>query len=175
MVFSTNSSRFSAWISVSLKGKHRLRDGMSLLSAYWVVDDAAIFLSLSLLTDIITWATKKAMRQAARSLPPHSACVAISKNDKERVCRCRCTGLRYNAIPRLPECWRQVEEEVVSNSRNKIHQTWVRPYSKALYLHDAQCNSRDCQAGSPNALDILEGNTVSNIFKITNDRTAISE
>ena len=35
--------------------------------------------------------------------------------------------------PRLPECCRQVEAEVVSKSRNKIPQTWGPPISGALY------------------------------------------
>ena len=34
------------------------------------------------------------------------------------------TGLDYKAVPSLRECCRQVEAEVVSNSRDKIHQTW---------------------------------------------------
>ena len=44
------------------------------------------------------------------------------------------TGLDYKAVPRLRECCMQVEAEVVSNSRNKIHQTWEWPYSPALYV-----------------------------------------
>ena len=35
--------------------------------------------------------------------------------------------------PRLRECCRQVEAEVVSKSRNKIHQTQGPPISGALY------------------------------------------
>ena len=34
----------------------------------------------------------------------------------------------------MHECCRQVEAEVVSNSRNKIHQTWGPPFSQALYV-----------------------------------------
>ena len=44
------------------------------------------------------------------------------------------TGNLYNAIPRLQECCRQVETEEVSNSMNKIHQTWERPYRDSLYI-----------------------------------------
>ena len=44
------------------------------------------------------------------------------------------TGLDNKAIPRLRECCGQVEAEVVSNCRNKIHQTWERPWSQALYI-----------------------------------------
>ena len=44
------------------------------------------------------------------------------------------SGLHYKAVPRLRECWRQVEAEVVSNSRNKSHQTWERPFSGDLYM-----------------------------------------
>ena len=35
--------------------------------------------------------------------------------------------------PRLHEYCRHVEAEVVSNSKNKIHQTWGPPFSRALY------------------------------------------
>ena len=34
----------------------------------------------------------------------------------------------------MRECCRQVEAEVVSESKNKIHQTWGPPISGALYL-----------------------------------------
>ena len=37
------------------------------------------------------------------------------------------------SVPRLRECCRQVEAQKVSNSRNKIHQTWERPYRNFLY------------------------------------------
>ena len=43
------------------------------------------------------------------------------------------TGLQYKAGLWLRECCRQVEAEVLSNSRNKIHQTWCLPYTRALY------------------------------------------
>ena len=42
------------------------------------------------------------------------------------------TGNLYKAMPRLQECCRQVEAEEVSNSRNKIHPTWERPYRDSL-------------------------------------------
>ena len=45
-----------------------------------------------------------------------------------------CTGVAKRVLPRLRECSRQVEAEVVSNSSNKIHQTWGPPFSRALYL-----------------------------------------
>ena len=35
-------------------------------------------------------------------------------------------------VPRLCEC-RQSQAKVVSNSRNKIHQTWGLPFTRALY------------------------------------------
>ena len=41
-------------------------------------------------------------------------------------------GLDYKAVPRLRECCRHVEAKVVRISRNKVHQTWERPYSPAL-------------------------------------------
>ena len=37
-------------------------------------------------------------------------------------------------VPRLRECCRQGQAEVVSDSRNKIHQTWGPPFSRALYI-----------------------------------------
>ena len=43
------------------------------------------------------------------------------------------SGNVYKVVPRLRECCRQVEEEAVSNSRNKIHQTWEQPYGDSLY------------------------------------------
>ena len=59
--------------------------------------------------------------------PPSSSVLAVSYSHN-------CTGLDYKVIPRLRECCRQVEAEVVSNSSNKIHQTWEGPYSRALYI-----------------------------------------
>ena len=44
------------------------------------------------------------------------------------------TGLYYKAVSRLRECCRQVEAEVIINSRNKLLRTWARPYSGALYV-----------------------------------------
>ena len=43
------------------------------------------------------------------------------------------TGLGWNVVPRLRECLRQVEAEVVSNSNNKIHQTWESLFWPPLY------------------------------------------
>ena len=42
------------------------------------------------------------------------------------------TGLGKKASARLCECCRQAQAGVVSNSTNKIHQTWPRPFSRAL-------------------------------------------
>ena len=36
-------------------------------------------------------------------------------------------------FPRLCECCRQSQAEVISKSRNKIHQTWGPPFTQALY------------------------------------------
>ena len=36
----------------------------------------------------------------------------------------------------MRECCRQVEAEVVSKSRNKIHQTWGPPINGALYIRN---------------------------------------
>ena len=48
---------------------------------------------------------------------------------------CQNTGLDYRAVPILRKCCRQVEAEVVSNSRNKVHQTWECHYSPALCIY----------------------------------------
>ena len=45
----------------------------------------------------------------------------------------QCKGLDDKAVPRFRECCVQVESEVVSNSRNKIHPTMERPYRGALH------------------------------------------
>ena len=37
----------------------------------------------------------------------------------------RTTGVAKRVLPRLWECFRQVEAELISNSSNKIHQTWL--------------------------------------------------
>ena len=42
------------------------------------------------------------------------------------------TGLGQKVIPRLRECCRHSQAEVVSKSSNKIHQTWGPPFSRAL-------------------------------------------
>ena len=42
------------------------------------------------------------------------------------------TVLHYKAIPRLQECCRKVEGELVGNSRNKILQTWEQPFRDSL-------------------------------------------
>ena len=57
---------------------------------------------------------------------------AAATSTRARRCSelCTCipnTGNLFKAVPRLGECCRQVEAEEVSNSRNKIHQTWERP------------------------------------------------
>ena len=44
------------------------------------------------------------------------------------------TGLSKKVVPRLRECCRQTQAEVVSKSSNKNHQTWELPFSPALYF-----------------------------------------
>ena len=44
-------------------------------------------------------------------------------------------GLILILIPRLREFFRQVQAEVESNSRSKIHQTWERKFTPPLYTH----------------------------------------
>ena len=48
-------------------------------------------------------------------------------------CREHYTGNLYKAVPRLQECCKQLQAEYISNNRNKIHQTWERPYRDSLY------------------------------------------
>ena len=43
------------------------------------------------------------------------------------------SGIGQKVDPRLRDCCRQGQSEVVSNNRNKVHQTWGPPYSRALY------------------------------------------
>ena len=43
-----------------------------------------------------------------------------------------CTGHGQKVVPRLRECCRQSQAEVVSKSSSKIHQTWGPPFSRAL-------------------------------------------
>ena len=45
-----------------------------------------------------------------------------------------CTGVAKRVLPWLRECFRQVEAEVVSNSSNKIHQTWEALFWRPLYI-----------------------------------------
>ena len=72
-------------------------------------------------------------RQKEReALPPASDCDSCQRSDGMN--RADCTRLDYKADLRLQECCRQVEAEVVSNGRNKVHQTWERPCSQALYI-----------------------------------------
>ena len=46
---------------------------------------------------------------------------------------CKTTGLGCTtSARRLCECCRPVQTEVISNSRNKLHQTWLKPCCQAL-------------------------------------------
>ena len=49
------------------------------------------------------------------------------------VTRTYITGDGKKAPARFCECFRQVQAAVVSKSSNKIHQTWPKPFSRALY------------------------------------------
>ena len=44
------------------------------------------------------------------------------------------TGFVKRMLPKLRECSRQVEAEVVRNSSNKIHLTWEALFWRPLYL-----------------------------------------
>ena len=47
--------------------------------------------------------------------------------------RLACTGLGKKVVPRLRECWKQGQAEVISKSSNEIDQTWGAPCGRALY------------------------------------------
>ena len=55
------------------------------------------------------------------------------------VLQCTCTELRKFLCTWLGECCRQVEAEVVSNSRKKTHQTWRPLFSPPLYTNRLYC------------------------------------
>ena len=40
---------------------------------------------------------------------------------------------RLKVVPRLRECCSLSQTDVISNSSNKIHQTWQPPFGQALY------------------------------------------
>ena len=94
----------------------------------WVSVDFAAFLASSGMTDATT-----RMEATAIMYPNVSLCNAKYFSN-ERLRGAVCTGLQYKAGPRLRECCREVETEMVSNSRNKFHQTWGPPYTGALYV-----------------------------------------
>ena len=49
------------------------------------------------------------------------------------------TAISKSQCSRLRKCCRQVEAEVISNSWNKIHQTWCTNFSKDLYRDRPKC------------------------------------
>ena len=46
-----------------------------------------------------------------------------------------CYRVGLKVVPKLREFFRKVEAEVVSNSRNKIHQTWGQHFNPSLYYY----------------------------------------
>ena len=68
-------------------------------------------------------------RSSSRGSWAHLAGAGIKKATK---CS-HSTRLHDKPIPRLRESCEQVEAEVVSNSKNKTHQTWDQSYNGALY------------------------------------------
>ena len=54
-----------------------------------------------------------------------SLCISLQK--------CITTGVIKRGLPRLLECSREVEAEVVSNSSIKIHQTWEALFWRHLH------------------------------------------
>ena len=56
-----------------------------------------------------------------------------------------CTELRKFPCTRLRECCRQVEAEVITNSRNKLHQTTYKHFFSALYYPNLKMLKLKCQ------------------------------
>ena len=54
------------------------------------------------------------------------------EDDSEDENKARVQGSAKKASARLRECCRQAQAEVISNSSNEIHQTWPKPFSRAL-------------------------------------------
>ena len=51
---------------------------------------------------------------------------------QKNVLTTHCTEIGLSLGTWFRECCRQVEADVVSNSRNKLHETWVRNFSRSL-------------------------------------------
>ena len=60
------------------------------------------------------------------------ASVLQGKDFGEEIQDSKTTGLGQEVVPRLCECCRQSQAEVVRKSINKIHQTCGPPFSQAL-------------------------------------------
>ena len=58
----------------------------------------------------------------------------VLRNVEEGFKKRECKGLGLKMVPRLRECCRRCQHEVVSNYSIKIHQTWGTPFSRALYI-----------------------------------------
>ena len=58
--------------------------------------------------------------------------VDASDGAKDLMKRYVCNGVAKRVLPRLRECSGQVEAEVISNSSNKIHQTWEALFRRPL-------------------------------------------
>ena len=86
---------------------------------------------------IISYCTKSfTLETCIMKSPTHqssyTAGTQLSRTRSE-TCRMEYRGSLYKVVPWLRKWWGQVEAEVVSNSGNKFHQTWERPYSEARY------------------------------------------
>ena len=67
----------------------------------------------------------------AQHLCGHKSCPL---NPRESIfCRLHHRARQKKVVPRLRECCRQSQAEEVSNSSEKIHQTWRPPFVTALY------------------------------------------
>ena len=61
------------------------------------------------------------------------AAAVLKENTMKEAAGNRMYRARKKVGPRLRECCRQSQAEVVSKDRSKIHQTWGPPFSRALY------------------------------------------
>ena len=66
---------------------------------------------------------------------PHAAAAEENADVclSERGEKGRDTGLGLKVVPRLRELCRQGQAGMISNSSNKVHQTWDLPFSRVLY------------------------------------------
>ena len=88
-----------------------------------------------------TWSIKEGNQESPQISWNNGALVIAARNRRpqrgqERTLAKRsvCVSISTGWVPRLREWCRQSQAEEVSKSRNKIHQSWGPPFSRALYI-----------------------------------------